>query len=419
MKKKKVMATAMIAVLSSSIVFSSFAGWQQLDTGRWKYQNGPSGYLTNAWFQDVNGKWYHFDANGEMQTGWFQDVDGKWYYLNADGSLHVGWLKDANNKWYFMSSSGVMQTGLIKIDGKVYYLNPTGELFVGQMEVPGQGVYNFTESGTTNGQPETGNNWTSAGVDLNAVAAEGSSGSDSSDGGSSNRPGRPDKPDKPAAPQDPDAPEDPDEPEDPDGPEDPDEPEDPDGPEDPDEPEEGKIDIELVSEVSEMMAGSERTLTVKVVPEDALIQVQSDNETVLKVMNTGTIITLTGVQAGTATVTVTASAEGYESDVLTFTVTVLEQPQESEDGRMEFNFNTGWMFAKGVGMNNSQSEVKPAEPVVVIPETEKPYETDYVMGDVWQSVSLPHTYNDIDTFDNFMEEEGSHHGERSMYTGTS
>lgn len=33
----------------------------------------------------------------------------------------------------------------------------------------------------------------------------------------------------------------------------------------------------------------------------------------------------------------------------------------------------------------------------------------------WEQVSLPHTYNDIDTFDNFME--GGHNGERSMFTG--
>lgn len=85
---------------------------------------------------------------------------------------------------------------------------------------------------------------------------------------------------------------------------------------------------------------------------------------------------------------------------------------------MEFNFNTGWKFSKGVGRDNSQSEVKPAVDVVVIPETEKPWETDYEMGESWTDVSLPNTYNDIDTFDNFMEKEGTHHGERSMYTGT-
>ncbi|MGP6139145.1 sugar-binding domain-containing protein [Jeotgalibaca sp. A127] len=33
----------------------------------------------------------------------------------------------------------------------------------------------------------------------------------------------------------------------------------------------------------------------------------------------------------------------------------------------------------------------------------------------WSNVSLPHTYNDVDTFDNFME--GGHNGERSMFTG--
>lgn len=37
-------------------------------------------------------------------------------------------------------------------------------------------------------------------------------------------------------------------------------------------------------------------------------------------------------------------------------------------------------------------------------------------GAEWENVSLPHTYNQFDTFDNY--EENAQNGERSMYTGT-
>lgn len=380
MKRKKVAVAAMIAVLSVSNVLSSYAGWQQMDTGRWKYQDGPAGWKTNSWFKDVNEKWYHFDANGEMQTGWFRDVDGKWYFFNADGSMATGWFRDVDGKWYFMSISGEMQTGLINVNGRVYYMNPTGELFVGEKEILGQGVFYFTENGTTNGQPETENVWTSRGVSLKETPKD----KVSSDDGSHHS-GRPEEPEEP---------------------------------EEPEKPELQEIQLELGADVTEVEAGSQRTLTVKVVPKEAELAVSSDNEAVLEAGIVENIVTLTGLQAGTANVTVSAEAEDYEPVSLTFSVTVTQQPQEAEDGRQEFNFNTGWMFSKGVGKNNSESEVKPAEDVVVIPETEKPYELDYEMDDTWTSVSLPHTYNDVDTFDNFMEEEGSHHGERSMYTGT-
>src|SRR5690625_3965552 len=60
----------------------------------------------------------------------------------------------------------------------------------------------------------------------------------------------------------------------------------------------------------------------------------------------------------------------------------------------KYNFNLDWKFIKKD-----------------IPAAEK-----YIFDDsTWQVVSIPHTYNDIDTFDNFME--GGHNGERNMFTG--
>ncbi|MBG9988241.1 DUF4982 domain-containing protein [Aerococcaceae bacterium DSM 111176] len=60
----------------------------------------------------------------------------------------------------------------------------------------------------------------------------------------------------------------------------------------------------------------------------------------------------------------------------------------------KYNLNIAWKFIKE--------------------NIESAYQTDYNDAS-WEDVSLPHTYNDIDTFDNFME--GGHNGERSMYTG--
>lgn len=92
----------------------------------------------------------------------------------------------------------------------------------------------------------------------------------------------------------------------------------------------------------------------------------------------------------------------------------------SDEPRAKFNFNYDWQFSKGQGKNNSGSDL-PSESVSIIPDTNK----DALMsqtysqgssGETWENVSLPHTYNDVDTFDNYME--SAQNGERSMYSGT-
>lgn len=62
----------------------------------------------------------------------------------------------------------------------------------------------------------------------------------------------------------------------------------------------------------------------------------------------------------------------------------------------KYNLNIGWKFVKEDVPDAHQTHFDDLE---------------------WDDVSLPHTYNDVDTFDNFME--GGHNGERSMYTGKS
>ena len=323
-QRKRAAATALAVTLAVGNVTTAFAGWYQSGPGGWQYQTEDQSVKTSQWFQDTDGKWYHFNEkgvmdtgwiketvsvsnggsqdrwyylnlDGSMKTGWFQDKNASWYYLDQSGSMKTGWLQDGNGRWYFFASSGAMQTGLHEIDGNVYYFQSSGEMFTGQMTLEGKN-YVFGQYGAENGRPATANKWHGNGQPISTQTA-GTSGITSDETGNDQKPAQ--KPEE--------------------------KPE-----EKPDQP---------------------------------------------------------------------------------------SEPSESDAVREVFNFNTGWKFSKGVGKDNNESEVA-SKDVVVIPETEKPYEVDYEMGENWSDVSLPHTYNDIDTFDNFMEEEGSHHGERSMYTGT-
>ena len=59
------------------------------DTWRVKASNG-SGYLTNSWFQDLDGSWYMLGADGIMYSGLVTDQStGKSYLLNTqhDGTF--------------------------------------------------------------------------------------------------------------------------------------------------------------------------------------------------------------------------------------------------------------------------------------------------------------------------------------------
>ncbi|MEH7254357.1 sugar-binding domain-containing protein, partial [Neobacillus niacini] len=70
------------------------------------------------------------------------------------------------------------------------------------------------------------------------------------------------------------------------------------------------------------------------------------------------------------------------------------EPIGEDEGRKKLSFNANWKFIK--------QDVEGAQ------------DPQYDDSE-WVTVSTPHTFNDVDTFDKFME--GGHNGERSMYTG--
>ena len=52
--------------------------------------------------------------NGVMKTGW-EEIDGKWYYFDATGAMKTGWISD-NSKDYCLYSSGAMIGNKVLMD---------------------------------------------------------------------------------------------------------------------------------------------------------------------------------------------------------------------------------------------------------------------------------------------------------------
>ena len=176
-----------------------------------------------------------------------------------------------------------------------------------------------------------------------------------------------------------------------------------------------EITIKNIEDIN-MWAGMSENVTVTTSPTDVVLTATSDDTSVASVSVKNGKLVIEGKKAGSAVITVKATKNGYVSATRKFEVHVEKEVIKAPDTHEILNFNHGWEFSKGSGKNNSESDLA-EESVVVIPESEKPWLVDYdTTKENWSNVSLPHTYNDIDTFDNFME--SGHHGERSMYTGT-
>ena len=85
------------------------SGWQEED-GVWRFYLGDTGQcVRNAWYLDVDGRWYWFDGAGRMVRDTWYQYQGSWYYLGTDGAMVKG-QQTIDGKWYLMDGAGAMVT---------------------------------------------------------------------------------------------------------------------------------------------------------------------------------------------------------------------------------------------------------------------------------------------------------------------
>ena len=103
--------------------FNIFApkGWQD-----GKYLNNMGKPLTG--WQTIDGKTWHFAADGQKTTGWLETEQGR-YYLTETG-IHTGWLSDETGT-YLLKPDGSVCTGWVDTDSGLRYFDETGLMAVG------------------------------------------------------------------------------------------------------------------------------------------------------------------------------------------------------------------------------------------------------------------------------------------------
>lgn len=104
---RKVLAVSMLSLsLTMSMGTISWAATTQTDrwqgTGdSWKLLNeSRTGYVTNSWFQDLDGSWYMLGADGTMYSGLVTDQStGKSYLLNTNHDGTFGRMLTVNGTY--------------------------------------------------------------------------------------------------------------------------------------------------------------------------------------------------------------------------------------------------------------------------------------------------------------------------------
>ena len=124
---KKVIVTVLLIASIFSFGITAYAGqgWNLCEYGYW-YQNADGSYPRNTW-QNIDGKWYHFNEYGLVQTGLVYD-GGRVYYIDpSTATVVTGWIYYEGFWYYFDPSTGALVMNTItKIDNKTYEFDSTG-----------------------------------------------------------------------------------------------------------------------------------------------------------------------------------------------------------------------------------------------------------------------------------------------------
>lgn len=85
--------------------------------------------LEKANWEEKDGSWYYYDADGKKTTGW-KFINDSWYYLGNNGSMFTGWQKIKDKTYYFHSTGAMAQDNWVQDpdNGNWYYFNYNGQI---------------------------------------------------------------------------------------------------------------------------------------------------------------------------------------------------------------------------------------------------------------------------------------------------
>ena len=100
-------------------------------------------------WEEKDGYWYYYDANGKKTTGW-KVIDGNWYYLSNNGSMLTGWQKIKDGYYYFHSNGTMAQGEWAQNpdNNEWYYFNYNGKMAMRKWIKDGNNTYYVHSNGT-------------------------------------------------------------------------------------------------------------------------------------------------------------------------------------------------------------------------------------------------------------------------------
>ena len=112
-----------VAVSPKANDSASQNGWQTTDGSSYYYRNGQR--LTGQ--QNIDGKDYYFNDQGQQQKDYFLNQDNHTYYFQADGTrLNDGFYNNWGHTYYFQKDGSRLDNGFYNNWGHTYYFGKDG-----------------------------------------------------------------------------------------------------------------------------------------------------------------------------------------------------------------------------------------------------------------------------------------------------